>query len=177
MRKLLFFPILLVSIASWGQKCVKKSNLSPQARMKKIPFNSASQVQMVGYTGLVRMPDESSADFHVSIAGDVGYVNGPVTEAITLTRPQIDSLTNILFNYGYAYPPGVHRTTHCYDPHNAILFRDQHGKPLAFIEICFECQKTTTAGVHGISLGDMCYEKLDMLKRLFRQVGIKQGVQ
>lgn len=172
MKIFYFIPFLLLTLASFGQQCVQKNHLSLSARMQKYPFNIASQVQMVGYDGLIRMCADS---FYVAMEGPYGYIDVPIKERRMLTASQVDSLTNILYNYGYAYKPKVYRTIECYDPHNAIVFLDKNGKPLAFMELCFEC-KNTTQSDEKISLGDMCDQKLDMLKQLFRQVGIKRGV-
>ncbi|WP_147319953.1 hypothetical protein [Chitinophaga silvisoli] len=171
MKQILLIPVLLLSMLSFGQKCVKKNNLSFAARMKKYPFNVAAQVQMIGYDGMLRM-SEDGRDFYV----DKDFVKMPILETKTLTPVQIDSLTSILYNYGYAYPPRGYKTEDCYDPHNAIIFRDQKGKPLEFIEICFECKNTTLSDWKKMSLGDMCDQKLDLLEKLFQQAGIQSGV-
>jgi hypothetical protein len=52
---------------------------------------------------------------------------------------------------------------------------DCTGKVFAFVEICFECdwlQKSTDK----INLGDMCDQKLKMLKVLFQKIGIEYGI-
>ena len=96
-------------------------------------------------------------------------------EIRTLTHEQIDRLTDILYNYGFAKKATTARVHECYDPRNAILFRDSNGKVIAFIELCFLCQNTRESS-DEISLGEMCEQKLDMLKALFKQVGIKYGI-
>ncbi len=87
----------------------------------------------------------------------------------------MDSLTDILYNYGFGGPIRIQTESMCYDPHNAISFVDKQGKVFAYIEICFLCGKTRGSS-EKISLGEMCDQKIDMLRRFFKTVGIEYGV-
>jgi len=160
--------------------CVKKTRFSFASRIKHYPFNLSAQVQLISFDGLVKLSDNGEFRF---FSQDPPLVDGTDTtwtspvglkEIRTLTLKQIDSLTDILYNYGFARKPNVARVMQCYSPRNAILFRDNNGKVIAFIELCFECQNTRESS-DKISLGEMCEQKFDLLKALFSQVGIEYG--
>ena len=162
--------------------CVKKTRFSFASRIKHYPFNLAAQVQFISFDGLVKLSDNGEFRF---FSPDPPLIDGTDTtwtspvglkEIRTLTLKQIDSLTDILYNYGFARKPDVARVNECYDPRNAILFRDNNGKVIAFIEICFLCGNTRESN-YKISLGEMCEQKLDMLKALFIQVGVEYGTE
>lgn len=162
--------------------CAKKTRFSFASRIKHYPFNLSAQVQFISFDGLVKLSDNGEFTFFSS---EPAYLDGtyppgttPVgmKEIRTLTLRQIDSLTNILYNYGFARKATTCRVKQCYSPRNAILFRDGDGKVIAFIEICFLCENTRESS-DQISLGEMCEQKLDMLKALFRQIGIKYGIE
>jgi hypothetical protein len=55
------------------------------------------------------------------------------------------------------------------------LFLDSNNKVTEFIEICFECRRTTESS-DKVSVGEMCEQKLDMLYNLFKSVGIEYGI-
>ncbi|WP_143011453.1 hypothetical protein [Chitinophaga filiformis] len=167
--------------------CVKKNRLSFASRIKHYPFNLSAQIQLISFNGSVKITDYGEFSFSRVIDPALDrslFLDDPDTiqaipvgmkEIRTMTLAQIDTLTDVLYNYGYAGNIWTTSTSGCYIPRNAILFRDSNGKAIAFIEICFECEKTRESS-DEISLGEMCDQKLGMLKALFRQVGIKYGI-
>ncbi|KAA2241324.1 hypothetical protein F0L74_15580 [Chitinophaga agrisoli] len=155
--------------------------------MKMYPFNQASQVQFVSFDGKVDIfqkefvfpKDGHNIDPALITDGvpppkDTVRYND-LKEVKSLTPAQTGTLTDILYNYGYPGRWHSTRTVACYEPRNAILFLDGKGQALAFIEICFACRNTETSSAQ-ISLGEMCEGKIDMIRKLFEQVGIKYGV-
>ncbi|MCF6405029.1 hypothetical protein L3C95_19160 [Chitinophaga filiformis] len=185
-KKLLPLPPRKVYI----EGCAKKTHFSFASRIKHYPFNLSAQVQLISFDGLVKITDDGEFTFRLNPEqiGDGGLLSDdndtikpipiPVgmREIRTMTLAQIDTLTDILYNYGYAGDIQVISKTGCYIPRNAILFRDNNGKVIAFIEICFECRNTRLSS-ENISLGEHCQWKLDMLKALFKKVGIKYGIE
>jgi hypothetical protein len=160
--------------------CARTSNKSFSARVKNYPFNLAARVLLVSYVGLEPVK-----------TGDTAYVNkglprendsicySKLKEIKTLTLPQVDQLTDILYNYGYAERRQAGRVyigtiNMCYDPHNAILFISAEGKPLGYIELCFLCSRHEESD--GIKLGEMCDQKMNMIKEFFRKAGVDYGV-
>lgn len=176
----------------YSAPCGKKSHLSFASRIKHYPFNLSAQIQMISFEGFVKITD--NGEFNIFGANtimfngldSIGIRVAEMKEIRTLTLQQIDSLTDILYNYGiiekllYRNSIGARvmswSASGCYEPRNAILFRDAGGRVMAFIEICFKCQNSRESSPK-ISLGEMCEQKLDMLKALFRQTGIKYGIE
>jgi hypothetical protein len=195
---LIYLPLLLLTQSLFGQtpfqplskaeaaaekrnhNCAKNTNHSPEERRKNYPFNVSPGIQLVSFDGLVRITDSKefiyvSSDPPLLADGVDTIPYTPAREVKSLSSAQIDQLTDILYNYGFAGPILSQKTLECYSPRNAILFRDENGKALAFIEICFECRNTSESS-DIISLGQMCDQKLDMIKKLFREAGIKYGI-
>lgn len=155
--------------------CIKKTNWSFTTRLRNYPFNKSAQVQFVSFKAITTSDKE--ADF---INASLPIINDTICysklyEIKTLTFIQIDKLTDILYNYGYRGNMNSISVTGCYNPRNAILFLDSNGKVFEYIEICFECQKTVESS-EKISLGELCQQKMNMLKELFQKVGIGYGI-
>lgn len=88
---------------------------------------------------------------------------------------EVDKLTDIFYNYGFRGKIYTMSLAACYSPRNAILFLDNKGKIIEFIEICFECQRVSKSS-DKVSLGEMYDQKLNMLFELFKEVGIEYGI-
>jgi len=156
--------------------CVKKENKSFAIRLKNYPFNLATQIQLVSFKGGIDTSewlDMKNIDSLPRLNDTVCY--SKLTEVKSITFPQIDKLTDLLYNYGYGGPIHIGSLSSCYYPKNAILFVDKNGKVFEFIEICFECSKTKESS-EKISLGQMCDEKMGMLKEFFKAVGLEYGI-
>ena len=153
-----------------NHNCIKRSNKTFTSRLKYYPFNVASSVQLVSFDlGKYIIDDEDSIK---KINNQV--LKSKLNEVKTLTLPQIDKLTDILFNYGFRGDILVIQELACYDPRNGIVFLDKNNKVVECIEICFECRKTVQSS-EKIAIGEMCDQKLDMLKNFFKEVGIEYG--
>ena len=197
-RPFLIAVVLLISLVASGQKkqagvppiltkkelereatnhkCVRKENKSFSVRLKNYPFNLAAQIQFVSFKGTI-----DTSEYHdLKMNDSLPRLNDTVCyskleEVKTITFSQADELTDILYNYGYAGQTSLGSFADCYLPRNAILFLNPQGKVFEFIEVCFECRKTEVSS-KNISLGQMCDQKISMLKDLFRTVGIEYGV-
>ncbi|HEV7231374.1 MAG TPA: hypothetical protein VGO45_08610 [Bacteroidia bacterium] len=97
----------------------------------------------------------------------VFIVINPV-DRIILNKSQTDSLFSILYNYKPLDPGG--NSTDCYEPRHAIVFY-QNNRATAFIEICFECNRTIRT--HGIDFGLFCSDKYSMLRNFFWFIGVQ----
>lgn len=146
-----------------SHNCIEKSKDDFTTRLKNYPFNSSAQIQIVSF----------KSDYLPRLNDKLFY--SKLTEVKTLTFSQVDKLTDILYNYGYGGEVYIVRTANCYMPRNAILFLDSNGKVFEFIEICFECRNTRESS-EKISLGEMCDQKMSMLKDFFKTAGIQYGV-
>jgi hypothetical protein len=164
-----------------NDSCVRRSYRSFSVRLKNYPFNRAASVQLVSFRG---RPDSVGDDYKnegiPKVNDTICYAKLKEVKALNFT--QVDALTDILYNYGYIYRPKagflgflyLGSEPLCYNPHNAILFVDPEGQSLGYIELCFEC------GAHqeteGIQLGEMCDQKMKMIKRFFKNAGNEYGV-
>ncbi len=155
--------------------CIKKRHSSFTARLKQYPFNQSVQIRFVSFNGDIYLSDQD-----ILQEGNPPRINDSIlyaklTEQKNLTYAQVDKLTDVLYNHGIRGNSYSTSITACYIPRNAIIFLDEHNKVIAFIEICFQCNKTSVSS-EKISLGEMCDQKLDMLFNLFKTVGIEYGI-
>ena len=105
-----------------------------------------------------------------------------IKEIKVLTRPQINQLTNIIYNTGLKVSkdrelvpaPFENGGGGCFDPRNALLFVDENGKIFDYFEICFECNVADSKS-GKITIGSGCNQKFDLLKKYFISLGIKYG--
>ena len=99
------------------------------------------------------------------------------TESIELNSNQIDTLSNLLFNYElnkksfYSYEVG------CYSPRNAFLFLNEKGKIVGIVEICFECMKMVFSFEEEYGFDGICYERKAAIKSFLAGLGIKYGLE
>jgi hypothetical protein len=159
-----------------NHNCAKQRNNSFSTRLKNYPFNLSAEIQLVSFLG--------SMD---TVANEIVYRNDSLPrlndtvcfsklyEVKTLTFTEVDRLTDIFYNYGFLGKVHIMSMDMCYNPRNAILFKDKNGKVFELIEICFECKRVRESS-ENISLGQMCDQKLDMIKEVFKKAGIEYGV-
>lgn len=185
---LLIIISLFYSLNIYGQKLRDKKNPAPPApiendcikrydyplsqRLKNYPFNTFSKIVIVSFNTQFdslsqqkqwKLPHENE-----------NLILNEITEIITLNNNQIDSLTNILYNYDYKNNVGT-IVYNCFNPRHAIVFLDEQDKILNYLEICFEC-KGYYKSDEKIKVGNFCEGKYNLLKLFFEQVGIKKGL-
>ena len=199
-RQIIFIALIILTRSVYGQKnnlakippqpptkkemeaeernhnCIKKINRTFTTRLKNYPFNISTQIQFVSFMGSSRTVDNET----VYINDSLPRINDTICysklhEVKTLTFTEVDKLTDILYNYGFGGPVYAMSIANCYNPRNAILFLDSTGKAFEFIEICFECDRLQESS-EKIGLGDMCDQKMNMLKELFKKIGIEYGI-
>jgi hypothetical protein len=151
-----------------NHNCIKTVNRTFKARLKNYPFNISTQIQFVSFIDSTRI--ENSLP---TVNDTICY--SKLKEVKTLTFTYVDKLTDIFYNYGFRGTTYTISQKSCYNPRNAILFLDNKGKAFEFIEICFECSRIQESS-EKISVGDLCDQKMGMLKELFKKVGIEYGI-
>jgi hypothetical protein len=90
---------------------------------------------------------------------------------IILNNAQIDSLTIILYNYGYKKNPKSVITFECEDYNHALLFLSNEDVIMEYVLFGFECEKVSKS-IDKIDVGDFCSEKFNILKSYFSALGI-----
>ncbi len=163
-----------IKIEERNHDCVKKGKTSFSDRLKNYPFDVSTCIQFVSFvSGIYEQNNIRTKSDSLPRMNDT-VVYAKLTEVKTLTFRQVDALSDIFYNYGFRGRITTIGNAACYMPRNAILFLDKNNKVVEFIEICFECDRTKESSLK-ISLGEMCTQKLDMLKNLFRKVGVEYG--
>ncbi|SHG80514.1 hypothetical protein SAMN04488109_1925 [Chryseolinea serpens] len=139
-------------------RCYYRPKFSAKERMKNYPFNVAAQVVLTSY----------ELDFMAKKEGT------PDLERIVLSKIQIDSLTDLLFNNFYKGEIWRIEGVGCFQPRNAIVFVDAAGKEFERADVCFECLNYHT-GPTEFKFGDDCKYKMSLLDPFFASCGIKIG--
>lgn len=155
--------------------CMQCADLPLSKRMKLYPFNAATKIQMISWGERVDTTYGEFDSYQYSFAKKNDTVcYSKCKEIITLNKKQIDQLSFLMYNIGMKDTKAGLSVNSCYNPRNAIIFLDKKGKILEYIELCFECQQVRFS--KNANLGLRCAQKLDLLKALFRKVGIKHGI-
>lgn len=121
-------------------------------------------------------------DFQLSHISPWKIKNYPATEILELDQQEIDSLSRWYFNYRPKRIPNEIsiEPVGCYEPRNAILFLDESGKATSFIEVCFQCVSYGIAprdeAFNQLTQMSGCFEKIEILREMFRKKGITRGV-
>jgi hypothetical protein len=152
----------VLAIEKQNHTCVRINVKNFSARSKIFPFSKATQIKLVSFQADQLPRQNDTVDY------------SKLMEIATLSLPQIDSLSDVLYNYGYGGTILAIEETRCYDPRNAILFINNQGATFAFMEICFQCAKMVTSP-ENINPGDFCNEKFDLLKKRFVNAGVRYG--
>ncbi len=112
---------------------------------------------------------------------DKFFYGGSITDTITegkenvkLSTKQKKQLFKLLHAYRVDFNNCFIGTSEnmCYRPRHVILFYQQN-KVIDFLEVCFECSRFMSSNK---AFDDVfqCYEKYNLLKVLFKKIGIKQ---
>ena len=149
-------------------ECGWFGTISMDERRTIFPFNEAVKILLIayanhenGYNSAKFLRDDSMSiymygDLLKSGKASVKKISKPTVldtirafenvyeayEIVELTRPQIDSLSDLALNYK---PKGefsmFSESISCYTPRNAILFYDKNNKLILNVEACFRCDK------------------------------------
>jgi hypothetical protein len=152
-----------------NKNCIHKLTLNELQRLKFYPFNIAKEIKLISFG------DRDSDEIGGRLPIDNGQINyNEAREVISLSKSQIDSLTDIMYNFGYKGIFHTYGKRHCYAPRNAILFIDSNSKIFAFIELCFQCDGFRISS-EKVKTGDFCNQKYQMLKDFFYRNGVSYG--
>lgn len=192
MKKIIFVLLLVIPFMMMCQKktapkkvefkeekaiFARKSNLTFSKRLKNYPFNKAAEIKLVSFTETRRQNDDTLY-YNPIMPKKRNYVicTFPFKEIKSINYLQTDSLTDILFNYGYIKKAGWGEETKCYVPRNGILFLNEKGKVFEFIEICFACKKLAYSYHDKSDAEDFERPKFKLLRDFFIKNNIEYGI-
>jgi hypothetical protein len=184
------------ALAEKHNKCFHQNKYSATQRRAFFPFSTADTIKLISFEApytpndsiyedngkLIIVPPiiKDSIPLISPMAKNSFALNSrKVKEIKTLTIAGVNSLTNILYNYGYTpvknlgleiADPGAN----CYDPRNAILFIDGKGKVTQYLEICFGCQHHFWSSSKVTDI-EYCDNKYELLRKYFIAQGVRYG--
>ncbi len=175
--------------------CMYRNKYSPVKRLKFFPFNRYKTVMLISFE-----PPDISAEIVYTDTSKIP-INTPIKEEVyhallekrqkldstrlkerkILSASEVNKLTNVLYNFGYTSTKSYKGLLiaesdgyRCYEPRNAIVFLDKDGLIAEYIEICFECHRRKESS-EKIKMGEFCEDKYDLIRKYFRDTGIKYG--
>ena len=164
--------------------CNFYNDYSAKKRLSRKPFGQSKKIELVSFEN--EYVEKIDSVVHMDCCRteipkkDSKIDRSHLKEIIPLTNSQIDSLTNIFFNYDYGRAENgliSNPDLACYKPRHAVLFfrKKADSEPFAYFEICLECQYVKTFPKQ-YKLGNFCVGKYDLLREFFRQTGITSGL-
>lgn len=164
--------------------CTFYNDYSAKERLSRKPFGQSAKIELVSFDSEyeVRLDSIVYKESRYEIPKrDSKIDRSQLREIITLSVLQIDSLTNIFFNYDYGRAENgliSNPDLACYRPRQAVLFfrKKTDTEPFAYFEVCLECQYVKTFPKQ-YELGNFCVGKYGLLREYFRQMGIKYGLE
>lgn len=120
----------------------------------------------------------NSIDYPVIDTISAFYRTYWIYEMQELNPNQVDSLSNLMFNYRLNKNLRYYSESgcgNCYQPRNSILFLDNQGKPIHVFEICFGCQKVKNY-THSPNKDITSCVNYDSYKAFFKQCNIHFGI-
>jgi hypothetical protein len=158
--------------------CIYTGKLNPHDRIKTYPFNTASKVLLVSYKAETISLDDSTTIYEGSIPKENEQIDfKKFKETIILSKTQIDTLTDIIFNYNYQ-DRKLAMTEHStcdFPTENAILFLDINDSCFAYVELCFSCDDYKL-NPDSLDFGDFCSGKFLLIKDFISRQGIHYGL-
>jgi hypothetical protein len=158
-----------------SDKCKRVEKYNEEQRRHFYPFNKAREIKIASFE------NESDKGEPLSLPMKDGKIDvSRLHELKKLSSADIDSLTNILYNFTYAGDNFTLLGVGCYNPRNVIVFMDSAGKPFEYLELCFECNGHRSSldkpeKPYAGEFGEFCRGKYDLLKDFFIRAGIKYG--
>jgi hypothetical protein len=160
------------------QRCRNTNKFTAKERRLIYPFNGAESIKIVSFSPVLVYYSDTSYIEAGGIPQRKGIIDfSKFSETIILSDSQIDSLTNIIYNYqtNLDYYLISHLACDC-PCQNAILFMNKKDKCFAYIGLCFKDQDYFSYP-ENTEVGDFCEGKYELLKNFFRNAGIREGLE
>lgn len=117
------------------------------------PFNKASYVKLVSFDKQLK-EDIRLKTLHTDATQTAEYIEvyglpmqsdtidfSKILQSIILTKIEIDSLSDILYNTCSRWTLSLTTKAGCFYPHNAIIFFNEKKQPFEYLELCFDCKQ------------------------------------
>jgi len=149
-----------------------KTKYSLQKRLSFCPFNECSQIKLVSF-GLKLDSNQRKVEdnYKLPTLNDSVFFSR-LDEVKTLSKKQIDTLSDILFNECSRWNFAIYTESDCYYPRNAIQFLNKTGNIFDYIEIALECKMLKTGTQKSIRVNE-CNEMYSHLESFFKRFGLK----
>lgn len=126
------------------------------------PFDRATEIEFVSFPRIYGR--------HYWSMTDINALEAPsIYDRKILGKEKYALLHWILFGLRYKVE-GIVRESFCYNPHHAILFKE-NTRIIAILEICFECSMKKTS--QGLYFPSFCHEKYALLQRFIEELGLE----
>jgi len=164
-----FFIISLLSFTC--KNAANEKQIGSSQLKSKFPFNIAKRIDLVSFQEL-----DDSLPRVVSPSSDAAKINlrSNWIESVTLDDSSSMSLAGVLFNCKNEMDS--YQMADCYNPRNAVLFFNESGKPIAGIEICFECNRVVTYP-DSLRIKQVCAGKMEDIRQFFISQNVKYGAE
>jgi hypothetical protein len=166
--------------------CKESKRFNAKQKLLFYPFNLAKRIEFVSYLGDVveeKIVNDSTIknveSDKVNLVLTSKYRKYKINSTVLFPNFQekfiadnliISQLTHIFFNLENREKIC---SNSCYSPRNAILFYDENGDLMEYIDICFECLQHTKSYEKLDNQSYWCEQKYGRLQKLFEKVGVK----
>jgi hypothetical protein len=161
----------IVAIGQTQNYCGNSKRSDIEKIKKKFPFNELKTIRLVSFKREKEEDERKTPKTNEQIDFRKMFEN------VLLSADNESVLLDILFNYNNDLKNEdiSWEAASCYEPRNAIVFMDNKGKVLGFVEVCFDCKRYVIEP-KSMAIGEFCDEKFDRLKDIFGKSGIKYGL-
>lgn len=160
---------------SWldANPCKKRELLLLQE--ETFPFSEADRIEILSFIPYVKQNlglqgEKPIEKARLSSIKDGKFDVGYIQERQEISSLQREALFEILFNQ-ISSDPDAKVYTHCYNPHQVIVFYKGE-EAIEFFEICLRCMQYNKLHTEL----DFCVNKWELLRGYFEQVGISYGL-
>ncbi len=148
------------------------------------PFSKATQIQIVSFDKQlkerIRLKNIGNDSYEMSDFTEVFGLPiqadtidfSKISQVISLSKNEIDSLTDILYNTCSRWTLTQTSKAGCYYPHNAIIFLNNKNQVFEFIELCFDCNQLQYSS-KKIKKFEDCDITFSELEAYFKLLGLK----
>lgn len=139
---------------------------------KSFPYNKTETIKLVSFKYELDTAGEAIPVYEPKTPKTNGQIDlSKMFEVKTLDNEAEEKLLHLLMNYD---DQDTNEVGLCYEPRNGIVFFDNSGHIIGYIEICFACLQYKTEPA-GITVSTLYQEEYEALKDFFKEAGITYG--